>query len=247
MRRLIVLVSTMVLPLLVGVMLLSAVALAEDIRGTLNPDDLQGTNQKDRIYGDAGSDRLRGLAGVDYLDGGIDNDILIPGGGRDTVLGSDGADHIRASLDGNGRSEPIDCGAGNDFVYKDSGYARTLAGCEHVKVASALPSWPIKDADGDTWADDGAFADNCPNVANASQEDADGDGRGDACSPALTVSSGVAANNKEYDGGTATTLSFNNPQLSGVLTGDAGNVSVNQNSNYSANFASASVGTGKAV
>src|SRR5215211_1021159 len=190
MRRLIVLVSTMVLPLLVGVMLLSAVALAEDIRGTLNPDDLEGTNQKDRIYGDAGSDRLRGLAGADYLDGGIDNDILIPGGGRDTVLGGDGADHIRASLDGNGRSDTIDCGAGNDFVYKDSGYARTLAGCEHVKVASALPSWPIKDADGDTWADDGAFADNCPNVANASQADADGDGIGDAC--AYTPTSGDA-------------------------------------------------------
>ena len=55
MRRLIVLVSTMVLPLLVGVMLLSGVALAEDVRGTFKPDDLQGTNQKDRIYGDAGS------------------------------------------------------------------------------------------------------------------------------------------------------------------------------------------------
>jgi hypothetical protein len=175
---------------LVGVIVLSGVALAKDIRGTFNPDDLQGTNRMDRIYGDAGSDRLGGLAGADYLDGGIDNDVLIPGRGPDTVVASDGADHIRASLDSNGRFATIDCGAGNDFVYKDSGYAGTLAGCENVKVDSALPSWPIKDADGDTWVDDGAFADNCPNVANASQADANGDGVGDAC--ARTPTSGDA-------------------------------------------------------
>ena len=31
-----------------------------------------------------------------------------------------------ASLDSKGRSDTIDCGAGNDFVYKDSGYVAPL-------------------------------------------------------------------------------------------------------------------------
>ena len=35
--------------LLVGVIVLSGVALAQDIRGTFGQDDLEGTNQKDRI------------------------------------------------------------------------------------------------------------------------------------------------------------------------------------------------------
>jgi hypothetical protein len=54
-RRVVLLGGT----LLVGVLLLSGVALAENIRGTFKQDDLTGTNQKDRIYGLGAGDTLR--------------------------------------------------------------------------------------------------------------------------------------------------------------------------------------------
>ncbi len=62
----------------------------------------------------------------------------------------------------------------------------------------------------------------------------------------VTISSGISANNKVYDGTTTATISSNNMVLVGVLAGDTGNVFVSING-YTANFASPGVGHGIGV
>ena len=63
---------------------------------------------------------------------------------------------------------------------------------------------------------------------------------------AVTIASGLAANNKVYDGTTTATLSSNSVVLNGVLAGDAVNVSLTTNG-YLASFGSAAAGNGKTV
>jgi hypothetical protein len=62
----------------------------------------------------------------------------------------------------------------------------------------------------------------------------------------VTISSGLAANNKPYDGTTMATLSSNAVVLTGVLPGDMANVRLSTNG-YGANFTSAGAGTGITV
>ena len=62
----------------------------------------------------------------------------------------------------------------------------------------------------------------------------------------MTVSSGLSANNKAYDGTANATLTSNNVALAGVLAGDAGNVLLVTNG-YVANFNNGSAGNGKPV
>jgi len=62
----------------------------------------------------------------------------------------------------------------------------------------------------------------------------------------VTISSGLTANNKMYDGTTSATLSSNNVVLAGVLPGDVGNVALSTNG-YTATFASAGPGTSISV
>ena len=62
----------------------------------------------------------------------------------------------------------------------------------------------------------------------------------------VTITSGLSANNKPYDGTTAATISSNNVVLNGVLVGDTANVRLNTNG-YTANFTSAAAGTGVGV
>ncbi len=62
----------------------------------------------------------------------------------------------------------------------------------------------------------------------------------------VTITSGISANNKPYDGTTLATLSSNAVALAGVLAGDVGNVLLTTNG-YVANFASASAGNGIGV
>ena len=57
----------------------------------------------------------------------------------------------------------------------------------------------------------------------------------------VTISSGITANNKAYDGTTTATLSSNSVVLAGVLAGDVGNVRLSTNG-YTANFNSANAG-----
>jgi hypothetical protein len=62
----------------------------------------------------------------------------------------------------------------------------------------------------------------------------------------VTISSGIAANNKVYDATTTATLTSNSVVLAGVVPGDTANVKLSTNA-YTANFASAGVGTGIGV
>jgi hypothetical protein len=62
----------------------------------------------------------------------------------------------------------------------------------------------------------------------------------------VTITSGIAANNKVYDTTTTATLTSNSVVLAGVLSGDTANVKLSTNG-YTANFASASAGTGIGV
>ena len=62
----------------------------------------------------------------------------------------------------------------------------------------------------------------------------------------VTVTSGISANNKVYDGTTVATISSNNVVLSGLVDGDTNSVRLSTNG-YSASFASAGVGTGIGV
>ncbi len=59
----------------------------------------------------------------------------------------------------------------------------------------------------------------------------------------MTISSGISANNKVYDGTVGATITSNNVVLVGVLLADTGNVNVKSNG-YVASFNSANVGTG---
>jgi hypothetical protein len=60
----------------------------------------------------------------------------------------------------------------------------------------------------------------------------------------VTITSGIAANNKVYDRTTTATLSSNTVVLTGVITGDTATLNTN---GYAAHFASAGVGNGIAV
>jgi trimeric autotransporter adhesin len=62
----------------------------------------------------------------------------------------------------------------------------------------------------------------------------------------LTVASGLMGNNRVYDGSTTATISSNNVSLSGIVSGDNGNLRLSTNG-YTASFATATVGNGKTV
>jgi hypothetical protein len=63
---------------------------------------------------------------------------------------------------------------------------------------------------------------------------------------AVTISSGLSANDKNYDGTTTATLSSNNVVLSGVAAGDTADAILSTNG-YTATFAGATVGTSNTV
>ncbi|RAZ42303.1 hypothetical protein DP176_07075 [Polynucleobacter paneuropaeus] len=63
----------------------------------------------------------------------------------------------------------------------------------------------------------------------------------------LTISSGLTANNKAYDGTTAATISSATQTLAGVLVSDVGNVAISSSGPYTGAFSQSNVGTGLAV
>ncbi len=133
--------------ILVGVMLLSGVALAEDIMGTFGQDNLQGTDQMDRIYGLGAADTIRGLAGNDDCYGGsgadeiycgYGNDRIDGGFGTDVLFGGPGNDTIATA---DGQFDRVNCGTGNDTAYVDRQDAvspEQARICENVFVARPL-------------------------------------------------------------------------------------------------------------
>jgi Ca2+-binding RTX toxin-like protein len=127
--------------LVVGVIVLSRVALAEDIRGTFEPDVLEGSAQMDRIYGLGAADTISGKAGNDDCYGGSGTDEIsceggedrIDGGfGYDELLGGAGNDTISAA---DGQKDQVDCGVGeNDTAYVDE-RDEPVDNCEEVFLA----------------------------------------------------------------------------------------------------------------
>jgi len=129
--------------LLVGVIVLSGVALAENIRGTFKQDELTGTPQLDRIYGlgaadtivgragnddcygGSGNDEVSCRAGNDRIDGGFGEDVLFGGPGNDTILAADGFE------------DNVNCGTGtNDTAYVDN-QDIVKQNCENIWEAQA--------------------------------------------------------------------------------------------------------------
>ena|SRR5215208_2321342 len=128
--------------LLVGVIVLSGVALAADIRGTFGQDDLIGTNQNDRIYGLGAADTLTGNGGNDDCYGGSGADTISCGAGNDRIDGGFGEDELSGGPDNDtilaadGQVDQVDCGGGDDAAYVDEEDV-VDANCE--EVFRALP------------------------------------------------------------------------------------------------------------
>ena len=88
-----------------------------------------------------------------------------------------------------------------------------------------------------------------PNLDVPESNEANDTATGDAVLVAtldVTISSGLSANNKVYDGTTTDTLSSNNVVLAGVLPGDVGDVALLTNG-YTANFEGTGVGNNQFV
>jgi hypothetical protein len=83
-------------------------AAAVTIEGTDGPDRLTGTPEPDTLAGLAGNDRIDGLGGSDFLDGGLGRDVISGGGGSDGV-----------SVEGDGATDTVRCGAGSDRLTAD--------------------------------------------------------------------------------------------------------------------------------
>jgi Ca2+-binding RTX toxin-like protein len=126
--------------LLVGVIVLSGVALAEDIRGTFGPDDLEGTTQMDRIYGLGAADTITGKAGDDDCYGGSGADVIRCGPGNDRIDGGFGEDELFGGLGddtilaADGQRDIVDCGLGTDTAYVDE-LDEVAENCEEVLTA----------------------------------------------------------------------------------------------------------------
>ena len=127
--------------LLVGVIMISGVALAANIRGTFGQDNLIGTNQLDRIYGLGAADTISGLAGNDDCYGGSGADEISCGPGNDRIDGGFGEDILFGGPDNDtilatdGQVDEVDCGLGdNDTAYVDE-FDDPVENCENVFVA----------------------------------------------------------------------------------------------------------------
>jgi Ca2+-binding RTX toxin-like protein len=139
--------------LLVGVIVLSGVALAKDIRGTFGQDNLLGTNQMDRIYGLGAADTLRGRAGNDDCYGGSGADEIRCGGGNDRIDGGFGQDDLFGGPDNDtilaadGQVDFVNCGTGNN----DTAYVDALDDvdpaqatiCEHIFEATEVTTTTV--------------------------------------------------------------------------------------------------------
>ena len=129
--------------LLVGVIVLSGVALAKDIRGTFKQDDLTGTNQLDRIYGLGAADTIEGLGGNDDCYGGSGYDEIDCAGGKDRMDGGFGSDDLWGGPQNDtisaadGVEDNVNCGTGtNDTAYVDN-QDTVHQNCENIWEAQA--------------------------------------------------------------------------------------------------------------
>ncbi len=89
----------------------------DTIRGKNGNDAIYGRASADRLYGGFGRDRLYGNGGNDELHGGPAPDKIFGGPGTDTVKGDAGSDRINVA--GDGQTDSVDCGIGNDTAIVD--------------------------------------------------------------------------------------------------------------------------------
>ena len=124
----------------VGVLVVSGVALAANIKGTPKADRLYGTEQADNINPFNGDDYVDAKGGDDYVHHSYGNDTIIGGLGNDTLRGGFGNDVIDGSGDP-GFKDLIDCayltqrGDGADPKAYDTAYADyqdTVVDCKDV-------------------------------------------------------------------------------------------------------------------
>jgi RTX calcium-binding nonapeptide repeat (4 copies) len=94
------------------------------------------------LFGGPGPDRLTGSAGANTIDGGGGDDRIVGGAGTDALFGGDGDDRIE-SLDG--RTDRVECGAGDDGVIADE-QDLVDANCEIVdrRKAKALADATVR-------------------------------------------------------------------------------------------------------
>ena len=76
-----------------------------DIHGGTGNDTIRGNSDGNTIYGNDGDDTIYGGLGNDFLEGGA---------GVDNLYGEDGNDNLRVNTDGDGVSDLLDGGEGND-------------------------------------------------------------------------------------------------------------------------------------
>lgn len=83
------------------------------LHGNAGNDELFGGNNADWLHGGDGDDYLQGDPGANLLFGEAGNDILVGSlQGIEKFFGGDGDDQITLNTDG--RTEPVNCGPGND-------------------------------------------------------------------------------------------------------------------------------------
>ena len=125
---------------------------ADEMHGGLGADELSGGAANDLVWG--GTEKGSELSTASYPDksddsasGGIGADLVYGGfgqGGVDHVFGNDGDDTIvvaqRGFTDGDVRvtKEIVDCGKGEDTVYRDKGKDVIARNCEHKKEGFPL-------------------------------------------------------------------------------------------------------------
>lgn len=117
------------------------------IRGDAGADQLYGEPGLDSVIGSGGGDTLNGGAGTDNVAGGPGNDTLYGAGGNDLMgnivfgpstvtdtgqdkfYGGDGDDRFYTS---DGEVDTINCGPGEDTVYKDEIDVLANDSCENI-------------------------------------------------------------------------------------------------------------------
>lgn len=147
-RRLIVLISVLLLP--VVAVQTPAGAVDEDetppsvtnpcepgqpgvIYGTEGDDTLVGTNADDTICGLGGDDVIDGRNGSDVVYGGAGEDTIDGGNGEDVLFGGEDDDVIRGGngndeLLGGAGNDTLDAGSGNDVAVGEDGNDRLIGG-----------------------------------------------------------------------------------------------------------------------
>ena len=135
------------------------------LEGGLGDDVLRGQGDDDNLSGDDGSDMLFGGFGNDFLDGGLGDDILRGGSGGDLLVGGDGNDSLsgevgRDSLFGGNGNDRLTGGFGMD-TYRGYGDGSDATERDILvgNADGAVDTFLLSDGDGNTFYDEGGFAD----------------------------------------------------------------------------------------